>query len=85
MRPVSALAGRAASVCLFDGGLVSPDRLRGGATRLALGAGFAGCVTESGAGFRHFLTVVWSGLPTPREPAYADKRSKDCGAMSASE
>jgi len=70
---------------LFDGGLVSPDWLRGGATRLALGAGFARCAPERWAGFRPFLTAVWSGLPTPREPAYADKRSKDCGAMSASE
>jgi len=24
-------------------------------------------------------------LPVPREPAYADKRSKDCGVQSASE
>jgi hypothetical protein len=25
------------------------------------------------------------GVPTPREPAYADKRSKDCAARAASE
>ena len=28
---------------------------------------------------------IREGLPVPREPAYADKRSKDCGAQSASE
>jgi hypothetical protein len=29
--------------------------------------------------------AIEEGLPVPREPAYADKRSKDCEAKSASE
>ena len=36
-------------------------------------------------GFWHFKRVVQSGLAMPHEPAYADERSKDCEAKSASE
>jgi hypothetical protein len=36
-------------------------------------------------GFWQFKRVVQSGLAVTHEPAYADKRSKDCEAKSASE
>ena len=39
----------------------------------------------TGHGFWQFKRVVQSGLAVTHEPAYADERSKDCEAKSASE
>ena len=52
---------------------------------LARSTGSTRSVPTSCGGLRHLLTVVGPGLPMPREPAYADERSKGCEAKSASE
>jgi hypothetical protein len=52
---------------------------------MARSAGCARCVPTRADGFWQFKRVVQSGLAMPHEPAYADERSKDCEAKSASE
>jgi hypothetical protein len=87
--------GAGCARCVPDGGRPS------GADSRVRGAGYARCVPDGGEGQVGTIRVelgVWgswllralhdrirSGLPVLREPAYADKRSKDCAAKSASE
>jgi hypothetical protein len=62
------------------------DRSLAGHVSLIASADRAPAFTEKGpSGMFVGPFTERPGLPVPREPAYADKRSKDCGVLSASE